>query len=229
MDEARDAKEERARPVDRRVVRTKNAIRQAFFKLVDERDYDKVTVAALAREAIIDRKTFYLHYASIDDVVDEIIRENVGRIVAVLEREQGAKGERSWLDVENFFTLLSMDLAHSFVESRRRVFHLPVEELLWKVEDALTELLIEKDALGLAHLGPYLGYCVLFFCAGVISVYRRWLLTDSEIPLEEIAALARTAAFTGIEGVLGNDALVRKGGALARKGGAPTSPSAPPA
>lgn len=134
MDEARDAKEERARPVDRRVVRTKNAIRQAFFKLVDERDYDKVTVAALAREANIDRKTFYLHYASIDDVVDEIIRENVGRIVAVLEREQGAKGERSWLDVENFFTLLSMDLAHSFVESRRRVFHLPVEELLWKVE-----------------------------------------------------------------------------------------------
>ena len=229
MGEARGAKEERARPEDRRVVRTRNAIRQAFFKLVDERDYDKVTVAALAREANIDRKTFYLHYASIDDVVDEIIRENVGRLYVYLLKGAGCQRRAFVARSGEFFTLLSMDLAHSFVESRRRVFHLPVEELLWKVEDALTELLIEKDALGLAHLGPYLGYCVSFFCAGVISVYRRWLLTDSEIPLEEIAALARTAAFTGIEGVLGNDALVRKGGALARKGGAPASPSAPPA
>ncbi len=187
---------------DRRVVRTKRAIRHAFFKLLDERDYDKITVAALAREADIDRKTFYLHYASIDEVADEIIRENAERIVDILEKEASAVDSHSRLDVENFFTLLSVDLAYGFSESRSWVLHFPMEDLLRKAESALTELLIERDVLGLGHLGPSLEYCVSFFCAGVISVYRRWLLADSEIPLEEMAQLARTLAFTGLEGAL---------------------------
>ena len=63
------------RAQDRRVARTKAAVHAAVLKLVQERAFDKVTVAAVAREADIDRKTFYLHYASVDDVVDEIVRE----------------------------------------------------------------------------------------------------------------------------------------------------------
>lgn len=52
---------EMRRSTDRRVVRTRKAIREAFFKLMEDQDYHKITIASIAREADIDRKTFYLH------------------------------------------------------------------------------------------------------------------------------------------------------------------------
>ncbi len=55
---------------------------------------------------------------------------------------------------------------------------------------------------GWPHMGPYLGYCVSFYTAGLLAIYRRWLATDSEIPLEDISSLANMTAFYGIKGIL---------------------------
>ena len=74
------------RSTDRRVVRTRKAIREAFFKLMENQDYHKITIASVAREADIDRKTFYLHYRSVSDLVDEVIRDEAPKIVAAARR-----------------------------------------------------------------------------------------------------------------------------------------------
>lgn len=42
---------------------------------MENQDYHKITIASVAREADIDRKTFYLHYRSVSDLVDEVIRD----------------------------------------------------------------------------------------------------------------------------------------------------------
>ena len=62
--------------VDRRVARTKKAIEDAFEKLVAETDYSKITVSAIAKEANINRKTFYLHYSSVEDVLDSMTKRS---------------------------------------------------------------------------------------------------------------------------------------------------------
>ena len=61
--------------IDRRVLKTRQAIEEALASLILKTDYDKITVSALAKEANINRKTFYLHYDSVDDVpFNEIAR-----------------------------------------------------------------------------------------------------------------------------------------------------------
>ena len=69
---------------DLRVVRTKEAIREAFKSLVCELPYEKVTVKAIADRARINRNTFYLHYETTDDVLREIQAEHsaeyIGRV-----------------------------------------------------------------------------------------------------------------------------------------------------
>ena len=57
--------------VDRRIVRTRKAIMDAFDQLAAEKSIDKITVSAIVRIADIDRKTFYLHYSSINDLLDK--------------------------------------------------------------------------------------------------------------------------------------------------------------
>ncbi|RDB61519.1 TetR/AcrR family transcriptional regulator [Gordonibacter sp. 28C] len=186
---------------DRRVVRTKRAIREAFLNLLHAEDYDRVTITAVAHEADIDRKTFYLHYDSVDDVLDEIIRERAEQIVASLREESLAQG--GGVDVADLFARLSVALVQDYSITENMVRRVSSEKLLNKVEGPLTEAIVECDALGLASaMGPYLSFGVSFLCGGLLSAYRHWLAIDSDVPLENLAALTSAAILSGVEGFL---------------------------
>lgn len=60
--------------VDRRIVRTRKAIHTAFIELLTEMDFDKITITALAKRADIDRKTFYTHYSSTEELFKDYIK-----------------------------------------------------------------------------------------------------------------------------------------------------------
>ena len=185
---------------DRRVVRTRKAIRKAFMHLIQETDYQKITITAIAREADIDRKTFYLHYDSVEALVDEIIQDEADRIVkACLESLSGNDDTPVVVDL---FKQLSIGLAPDLKSGKRVVSHVPYEQVLDKLEGSLTASLIENDTLGLSSMGPYLNYCVAFFSAGLVTVVRRWMRAESDISLESIAEVTHIAARSGIDGVL---------------------------
>ncbi len=82
----------RERSKDLRVRRTLTAVRKAFNELVLARDYREISITDLTEKAGINRKTFYLHYASLDDLVVEIeeemaadILENIGTYAVSLD------------------------------------------------------------------------------------------------------------------------------------------------
>lgn len=65
------------RKPDRRAVYTQKVIKDAMLELLAQMPYEKVTVAALCRQAEITRATFYLHYLSLDAVLNELLDEAV--------------------------------------------------------------------------------------------------------------------------------------------------------
>lgn len=58
--------------VDHRVRRTRRAIMKAFRTLALQKDLASITIREIAEEADISRKTFYLHYHSIEDLLTEL-------------------------------------------------------------------------------------------------------------------------------------------------------------
>lgn len=62
---------------DLRVIRTKKSIRSAFEEMICEMDYEQITVKELAGRAGINRKTFYLHYESIGDLLRDLQNEMI--------------------------------------------------------------------------------------------------------------------------------------------------------
>ena len=64
--------ENKTKSVDRRVIKTKRAIRNAFAKLMVEKDINDITIIELAEAADINRKTFYNYYSGVYQVIEDI-------------------------------------------------------------------------------------------------------------------------------------------------------------
>ena len=58
---------------DLRYVKTERAIRDAFFELLEESEFDKVSVTDITQRAQINRNTFYLHYSDKFNLVNSIL------------------------------------------------------------------------------------------------------------------------------------------------------------
>lgn len=65
----------RAKTVDRRVARTRGALRDAFHALMAERGWDDVNVQSICQRADIGRSTFYVHFRSKEELLDAELKD----------------------------------------------------------------------------------------------------------------------------------------------------------
>lgn len=88
--------------IDKRVIKTKNAIFEAFKQLVQEKDMSDITISELTQKANITRSTFYMYYNTVGDVRTDI--ENT--IMARIDRIMSETDIRN--SIRNPYPLLSM-------------------------------------------------------------------------------------------------------------------------
>ncbi len=78
--------------IDRRTLRTRQALHQALIRLVLERGYDQITVGDIADAANVGRSTFYAHFTDKDD----LLRHGISYLSAMLkeppDKETGPLG-----------------------------------------------------------------------------------------------------------------------------------------
>ena len=66
------AKVTRSDWVDKRELKTKRSIKNAFLKLRSQKDIEQITIKEIAEQAEISKATFYLHYRDIYDLSDTL-------------------------------------------------------------------------------------------------------------------------------------------------------------
>lgn len=186
--------------VDRRVARTKKSIEDAFEKLVGETDYSKITVSAIAKEANINRKTFYLHYSSVEDVLDSLTKQHAQRAVRTIA-EQGLFEKRP-LDAD----AIAQALGESYREAR--LFNplfmrkLPISHLIDAAQPQLENFIAKaREEQGLPPK-KNLGYYVRFFLGGLFQAYESWYNAGDDVPFESIAKDISLALTSGLDGLL---------------------------
>ena len=70
---------------DRRVIRTKKEIKETFISLLEEKNFEKISVRDLTERAGINRGTFYLHYLDKYDLLDKLEGELFAKIQAIID------------------------------------------------------------------------------------------------------------------------------------------------
>ena len=71
-------------PVDRRITRTKIAIREALVSLIDEKGFDALSVKDITIRADINRGTFYLHYKDKFDLLEQTEADIVQEVAGII-------------------------------------------------------------------------------------------------------------------------------------------------
>lgn len=172
--------------VDRRVARTRKAIMEAFNSLVVERGIDKITVSAIAREADIDRKTFYLHYASVNDLANHKTEEDLESVLHAL-RERGL-GRPSAERVHVLLMEVNELVKRNFEVYQHMASSLSTDQLLSRIESAIVPALEHEgfDASGKGY-DDSARMRLHFYIAGALSLYAEWLKSDHVRPIESVS------------------------------------------
>ena len=185
---------------DRRVVKTKRAIKNAFARLLTEKDINDITISDVAALADINRKTFYNYYAGIHEVVGEIEDDLVLRLDAVLTDVTVAENmNRPYMLFEKLTTVINTDMDFfGFLLSMNANVSLTTklaDLLKAKFKSLLQESLsIDEEKLDLM---------LEFTVTGVVAVYRRWFNSDRREPIDDISAEINALLFRGLNGFLG--------------------------
>lgn len=86
------------RKTDRRTLYTIGVIKDALLAMINEKTYDRINVSEVCKKAEISRATFYLHFDSLDEVLDSIIDDALlfseqakGTMIDVLELAKAGK------------------------------------------------------------------------------------------------------------------------------------------
>lgn len=103
---------EKDKPIDRRVVRTREALQQAFLDvLAEKQDYAGITISDITRKSNIRRATFYDHYASKEELLQTMIQQSCAEMIDHLTIAS-SPNELSFEEAEEALANLLSDLSN---------------------------------------------------------------------------------------------------------------------
>jgi AcrR family transcriptional regulator len=184
---------------DRRITKTKAAIRESFFSILKENKSSKITVTEIAKRANIDRKTFYLHYDSPEAIMDEFYKNLINDFLLILEKNDFF--DRSF-DVLALFQSLNV-LIQRDIDLYRQIAKMPSHaSFCEEIKDIVKSVAIETLSDGITMSKDELEFYAEFYISGIIAAYLKWLRNEVDLTETEVVNILGTASFYGFQKLL---------------------------
>ncbi len=187
---------------DMRVVKSRNAIKNAFLDLMEEKGYANVSVTDIAKRAQINRKTFYIHYETKEILYNTIVDEFIEVLSPTLEDIPRLKGKMQRRYIEHLldkfkeykrdFNVLINDNTNSdFANRLKKKFNY----------DIISKTHITEKTRG-TNFTPELLMEAYFY---LFMVFARWWVNSSDITTGEVVDMIveffslKTLEFLGVD------------------------------
>lgn len=169
---------------DKRVIRTKKAIRNALFVLMECKSIEDISISELTAAANVNRRTFYTHYRSLTDILDEIEAEVVQSLaemlVSVNYDEYANSVAKLFIsfnelisgEFDTYFHLLQMDTRGILTSRLRNAIKVSSETIF-----ASLPVGAQKNFV----------YVTSFIAGGFLAMFSEWYYGDKTVPVEEAA------------------------------------------
>ena len=175
---------------DLRILKTKKAIKDAFFDLVSEKTFEKVAVSDIADKAMINRATFYLHYQDKYDLLNSLENEvlnNIEKISLIVTRKYILTYTNQGLVFPHVKQILS------YVEDNPQFFNLVANDSIGltfynKIGEKISKRIFD-ELPELKSNTTLWKYMQNFIISAYSSIINQWIKNDRKESKEEIALL----------------------------------------
>ena len=174
---------------DRRIRRTKKLLKQALAELMEQKDFNDITVKDITEKADLNRGTFYLHYSGTYDLLEKIENEILGSIQQVIEEylnHDDAKNDSAITAIYpiGVYIMENADICRCLINNKASSdFIDKFQELIFKNLLNITSIKHPKAA------NKSNEYYFSFIAYGVIGVLKCWLSKKPMPPVDEVAKL----------------------------------------
>ncbi len=193
----------RQNEIDKRIVRTKTAIRKAFISLVQKKDISAITVSELVEVASITRSTFYMYYGSVLEVRNDIEQEIMQNLEKIMD-------DNDWLTfMVNPYPLLS-SISQEIIKydeynryillrgSSSHLFELLNRHVVTEFLDYVKRNNVDIDAARAKYIAA-------FIAAGIEECFTLWYNHQSTLTLEELCQRMSELIKAGLASIRGLD------------------------
>lgn len=167
---------------------------EALLLLLEEKEYEFITVKEICAKAGVNRSTFYLHYENIDELLVEAIGMINSRFQKAFNNE---KIEPYSSQKENLFLIDDDHLIPylNFIKENRKVYKLihnnpyifQKQQTFQKLYDELFSIILDKYGVP----GEDKEYVFSFFSFGLVAIIQKWIENDCKDEIEKMAKLMK--------------------------------------
>ncbi len=208
---------------DRRVGRTRKALKQALYELLEEKGYDQVTVEEITDRANLGRATFYLHYRDkedllledVIDLVDQMVEETTG--MPWLRWREDSGGENSMtmrpIPMVLVFQHVAENADYYRIILRGQGMYTVGERLRAIIIKAIKDVGLARSQEGSLACEPQdrlkgetqvpLDVIANYYAGSVMGLVTWWLENDTPYPAGQMAEYFQQLFFPGLMQVLG--------------------------
>ncbi|MCG7345839.1 TetR/AcrR family transcriptional regulator [Sporosarcina sp. ACRSL] len=164
---------------DKRVQRSKTAMKEAFLTLLFKKPFSQITVSEIAKKANYNRGTFYANFETKDNLLDEFIKDVLKEMVHQIRVPYESKNKVDFHEMNSE----SITLFHYFKDNAK-LFRLLLSnhirvDFRFQMAKAIEELFIAEYDYDLAEgaiLDPKWLY--IYRAHGVAGLIIRWIEED---------------------------------------------------
>lgn len=180
--------------VDRRNIKTKESIKNAFLELIKEKNINEISVTDLTTKADINRGTFYLHYTDKYDLINQLENEIIlsfNDTFKTISKDEligfsvGSKTPSFSIELFKYFKEHASFMKAILSTNGDPLFHHKLKKTLesmflkdfWKNEINEDTMLVPKE------------YFYSYVVSAHIGLVRHWLETGTKESPEEMASI----------------------------------------
>ncbi len=184
---------------DLRVRRTIEAIKRSFEEMICEMDYERIRVTELCQRAMINKKTFYVYYPALDDLLSEIQSEYSTEYI---ERIRGFTLPDELDKVNREFFLYSEEKGLAYEK-----ITCAASESCYYIRSGMIKKVTASGWSSSKKYGALPEYqqtmLQSFVNNSVLGIYRQWIEEGKQQSVEEIIEMTNRLVLGGVKGFFG--------------------------
>lgn len=182
---------------------------EALLTLLESKDLEYVTVKEICEQAEVNRSTFYLHYETMGDLVNEALALVDARFLSYFAQDEKEIWNKLNGNELKDLVLITEDYLQPylrFVSDNKKVYRAAFRNpddvranvRYGNLKRHILEPVLEKFGVPAALRKYY----IVYYIKGIAAILREWLNDDCSDPVETIAAIIEDCVrpFHGTEG-----------------------------